>query len=55
MLTPCKQVKGETEIIIQREKAARDLFSTAVSRIRQPFESFLSLFAIKFINHFDVA
>lgn len=30
MLTPCKKVKGEAEIITQREKATRDLFSTAV-------------------------
>lgn len=42
MLTPCKQIKGEDEIIIHREKAARDLFSTAVSRVRQPIESFFN-------------
>ena len=42
MLTPFKQVKGEAEIIRQREKAARDLFSTAVSNVRQPIEAFFN-------------
>lgn len=42
MLTPCKQIKGEAEVITQREKAARDLFSTAVSKVRQPIESFFN-------------
>ena len=42
MLTPCKLVKGEAEIITQREKATRDLFSTAVSKVRQPIESFFN-------------
>lgn len=39
MLTPIKEVKGMSEEIKQRIKAADDLFSTAVSRIRQPIES----------------
>jgi hypothetical protein len=39
MLTPVKAVKGMEEQIKQRIKAADDLFSTAVSRIRQPIES----------------
>jgi len=39
MLTPIKEVKGMTDQIKQRIKAADDLFSTAVSRIRQPIEA----------------
>jgi len=39
MLTPVKGVKGQPEVIKQRDKAANDLFSTAVSTIRQPIES----------------
>lgn len=39
MLTPVKGVKNQPEVIKQRDKAANDLFSTAVSRIRQPIES----------------
>jgi hypothetical protein len=34
MLTPIKATKGIPEIIKQRNKAADDLFSTAVSKIR---------------------
>jgi hypothetical protein len=39
MLTPVKGVKGQSEELKQRDKAANDLFSTAVSRVRQPIES----------------
>jgi Transposase DDE domain len=39
MLSPVKAVKGMEEVIKQRIKAADDLYSTAVSRIRQPVES----------------
>ena len=39
MMTPVKGVKGEAKGLKQRDKAANDLFSTAVSRIRQPIES----------------
>ena len=39
MLTPVKAIKGEETVITQREKAYRDLYSTAVSKIRQPIES----------------
>lgn len=39
MLTPIKEVKGMSNEIKQRIKAADDLFSTAVSRIRQPIEA----------------
>lgn len=42
MLTPVKAIKGEHIDITQRMKAARDLFSTAVSKIRQPIESFFN-------------
>ena len=37
--TPIKLIKGETEEIRQFKRAADKLFSTAVSRIRQPIES----------------
>jgi Transposase DDE domain len=37
--TPVKLIKGESEHTRQFKKAADDLFSTAVSRIRQPIES----------------
>lgn len=39
MLTPVKGVKGQPEIIKNQNKAADDLFSTAVSKVRQPIES----------------
>jgi hypothetical protein len=39
MLTPVKGIKGEAQGLKQMDKAANDLFSTAVSRIRQPIES----------------
>jgi hypothetical protein len=39
MLTPVKDIKGQPETISQMDKAANDLFSTAVSKIRQPIES----------------
>lgn len=39
MLTPVKAVKGQPEVIKQQNKAADDLFSKAVSTIRQPIES----------------
>ena len=39
MLTPIKEVKGMCDEIKKRIKAADDLFSTAVSRIRQPIEA----------------
>jgi hypothetical protein len=38
MLTPVKAVKGQTEEEKQRNKAADDLFSRAVSKVRQPIE-----------------
>ena len=42
MLTPVKAIKGEEPVITQREKAGRYLFSTAVSKVRQPIESFFN-------------
>ena len=39
MFTPVKGVKGQAEELKQRDKAANDLFSTAVSKVRQPIES----------------
>ncbi|MDO5421810.1 MAG: transposase, partial [Bacteroides sp.] len=42
MLTPVKAIKGKDPVITQREKAERDLFSTAVSKVRQPIESFFN-------------
>ena len=38
MLTPVKAVKGQTEAEKQWNKAADDLFSRAVSKVRQPIE-----------------
>ena len=42
MLTPVKAVKGQTEQEKQRGKAANDLFSKAVSKVRQPIEGFFN-------------
>jgi len=39
MLTPVKAVKGQDEQTRMRDKAANELFSTAVSKVRQPIES----------------
>ena len=39
LFTPVKAIKGESPEITKREKAARDLFSTAVSKVRQPIEA----------------
>ncbi len=39
MLTPVKAIKGQDAGLKHRDKAANDLFSTAVSRIRQPIEA----------------
>ena len=42
MMTPIKAIKGQCQEIKNRNKAANDLFSTAVSRVRQPIEAFFS-------------
>jgi hypothetical protein len=43
MLTPVKAIKGQPETLTQRDKAANDLFSISVSKIRQPIESLFNL------------
>ncbi len=42
MLTPVKGIKGQTEEIKQRDKAFNDIFSEAVSKVRQPIEAFFN-------------
>lgn len=42
MLTPIKGIKGQTEETKQRDRAFNDLFSCAVSKVRQPIESFFN-------------
>ena len=42
MLTPVKTIKGQSEELKQRDKAYNDLFSAAVSKVRQPIESFFN-------------
>lgn len=42
LLTPCKAVKGEPLVLKQRFQAFRDLYSKAVSIVRQPIESFFN-------------
>lgn len=42
VLTTHNGIKGEPEVLKQREKAARALFSQAVSKVRQPIESFFN-------------
>lgn len=39
ILTPVKAVKNQAQVLIQCDKAANDLYSRAVSAIRQPIES----------------
>ena len=39
ILTPVKAVKNQAQVLIHRDKAANDLYSRAVSAIRQPIES----------------
>lgn len=40
MLTPVKGIKGQSEWEKQHDRAANDLFSKAVSKVRQPIEGF---------------
>ncbi|MFC1733812.1 transposase [candidate division KSB1 bacterium] len=42
MLTPVKAIKGQSQQEKQRNKAADDLFSRAVSSVRQPIEAFFN-------------
>jgi hypothetical protein len=50
ILTPIKATKGESIEARQRDKAANDLFSKAVSGVRQPIESFFNWL----IEHTDI-
>ena len=43
MLIPVKAIKGQPERERQSRKTYNELFSTAVSKVRQPIESFFSL------------
>lgn len=42
LLTPVKGVKNKPESLVQFDQASNDLFSRAVSSLRQPIESFFS-------------
>jgi len=42
MLTPVKAIKGQSEWEKQHDRAANDLFSKAVSRVRQPIEGWFN-------------
>lgn len=42
MLTPIKGIKGKSEVLKQRDYAYDNLYSKAVSAIRQPIESFFN-------------
>lgn len=42
MYTPVKETKGKTKCLKKRDRAFNDLFSSAVSKIREPIESFFS-------------
>jgi hypothetical protein len=42
MMTPIKGIKGQCHEIKKRDKAANDLFSIAVSRVRQSIEAFFN-------------
>lgn len=47
MLTPVKKIKGTDINLEMRDKAANDLFSTSVSKIRQPIESLFNWYIEK--------
>lgn len=42
MLTPVKSIKGQSEWEKQQDRAANDLFSKAVSKVRQPIEGWFN-------------
>lgn len=42
IITPLKQVKGKCQLLIHFDKAHEDLFSKAVSALKQPLESFFN-------------
>lgn len=47
MITPVKGIKGQCQELKDWDKAANDLFSTAVSRVRQPIESLFNWLIVK--------
>jgi hypothetical protein len=47
ILTPVKAVKGQSETTRQRDKAANDWYSRAVSSVRQPIESLFNWLIVK--------
>jgi len=47
LFTPVKVVKGTSECLKQRDFAYNKLFSTAISKVRQPIESFFNWFIEK--------
>lgn len=47
MLTPVKAIKGQPEVLKQWDQAANDLFSIAVSTVRQPIESLFNWLIVK--------
>ena len=42
LFTPVKTIKGTTECLKQRDLAANNILSNAVSKFRQPVESFFN-------------
>ncbi len=42
MLTPVKAVKGMPDVLKKFDRAANDLYSRAVSKVRQPIEALFS-------------
>jgi len=42
MMTPVKAIKGQSEWEKQQDRAVNDLFSKAVSRVRQPIEGWFN-------------
>jgi Transposase DDE domain len=47
MMTPVKAIKGQCQQLKNRDKADNDLFSKAVSRVRQPIESLFNWLIVK--------
>jgi hypothetical protein len=47
MMTPVKGIKGQSQQIKNWDKAANDLFSKAVSKVRQPIESLFNWLIVK--------
>jgi hypothetical protein len=47
MMTPIKGIKGQCQELKNGDKLANDLFSTTVSRVRQPIESLFNWLILK--------